>query len=160
MSNQRSIEEWNRLILPLIPQQPPFRYLDEIIEIDDNYVTGSYRFKTDEWFYRGHFPNNPVTPGVILVETMAQTALGAACIFSLTNQNYSPEEIAKFLPLLTDVDGEFLKPVTPGDKVVIKGEKVYWRRNKFRSKASLYLENGEIAASAVISGLQAEAPLG
>ena len=44
--------------------------------------------------------------------------------------------------------------------VIIKGEKVYWRRNKFKSKASLYLENGEIAASAVISGLQAEAPLG
>ena len=158
---KQSIDEWNRLILPLIPHEPPFRYLDEIIEIDDSFVTGSYRFRSDEWFYKGHFPNNPVTPGVILIETMAQTALCAACIYSLAHEfNGDARKISSFLPLLTDVDGEFLKPVVPGDKVVVKGEKVYWRRNKYKSKASLYLENGELAASAVISGLQADVTVG
>ena len=64
-------------ILKAVPQQPPFRFVDEIIELDENRVLGAYRFREDEYFYKGHFPDRPITPGVILVEAMAQT--GVSC---------------------------------------------------------------------------------
>ncbi|MDQ3230519.1 MAG: hypothetical protein M3Q07_01770, partial [Pseudobdellovibrionaceae bacterium] len=67
-------EKFSR-ILALVPQQKPFRFVDRIIEVDEQRIVGQYQFREDEWFYRGHFPGNPVTPGVILVECMAQIGL-------------------------------------------------------------------------------------
>ncbi len=61
-----------REILALVPQQEPFRFIDEIVSIDEEKIVGAYRFREDAFFYRGHFPGNPITPGVILIETMAQ----------------------------------------------------------------------------------------
>ena len=52
-------------ILALLPQQRPFRYVDEILEVDEQRIVGRYTFREDEWFYAGHFPGRPVTPGVI-----------------------------------------------------------------------------------------------
>ena len=61
-------------VLKLVPQQPPFRFIDTIHELDREHIVASYRFPEDADFYRGHFPGNPITPGVILVEAMAQAA--------------------------------------------------------------------------------------
>jgi 3-hydroxyacyl-[acyl-carrier-protein] dehydratase len=46
-------------VLSLVPQQPPFRFIDEIISLDDEQIIGAYRFREDEYFYRGHFPAIP-----------------------------------------------------------------------------------------------------
>ena len=54
------------------PYQDPFLFVDEILEVDENGITGSYTYDAGHDFYKGHFKNNPVTPGVILTETMAQ----------------------------------------------------------------------------------------
>ena len=59
-------------VLALLPQQEPFRFLDEILELDSDHIVARYTFRRDADFYRGHFPGNPLTPGVILVETIAQ----------------------------------------------------------------------------------------
>ena len=59
-------------VLARVPQQPPFRFIDEILELDAEHILAGYRFREDAGFYRGHFPGNPITPGVILLETMAQ----------------------------------------------------------------------------------------
>ena len=68
-------------ILELVPQQPPFRFIDDIIELSDDGIVSSYKFKPDETFYTGQFPGNPITPGVILLETMAQTGVVAYGIY-------------------------------------------------------------------------------
>ena len=60
-------------VLSLVPQQPPFRFIDEIISLDDEQIIGAYRFREDEYFYRGHFPGNPIMPGVLLCEACFQT---------------------------------------------------------------------------------------
>ena len=70
-------------VLAAIPQQAPFRFIDDILGIDEQSVTSSYRFTDDAFFYRGHFPGNPITPGVILVETMAQAGVTALGIYQL-----------------------------------------------------------------------------
>jgi len=53
-------------VLDLIPQQEPFRFVDEILEVDEDHIVAKYRFRPEADFYRGHFPGNPITPGVIL----------------------------------------------------------------------------------------------
>ena len=64
-------------VLALVPQQAPFRFIDEILELDDEHIVAAYTFPSDADFYRGHFPGNPITPGVILIETMAQAGVVA-----------------------------------------------------------------------------------
>ena len=65
-------------IIRNLPYQKPFLFVDELLEISENGVTGTYTFLTDAFFYEGHFKENPITPGVILTETMAQ--IGVVCL--------------------------------------------------------------------------------
>ena len=65
-------------IISKLPYSKPFLFVDEIIDIDENGVEGTYTFDENLDFYKGHFKENPITPGVILTETMAQ--LGVVCI--------------------------------------------------------------------------------
>ena len=58
-----------------MPYSRPFLFVDEFSEITEHGAKGSYSFRKDEYFYQGHFPENPVTPGVIMTETMAQIGL-------------------------------------------------------------------------------------
>ena len=68
-------------VLEKVPQQAPFRFIDEIHELDSEHIVASYRFPEDSDFYRGHFPGNLITPGVILVEAMAQAGVVAQGIY-------------------------------------------------------------------------------
>lgn len=136
-------------LLESIPQKPPFRFIDKILEISETHIVAEYRFKQDEFFYKGHFPGNPITPGVILVESMAQAGVVALGIYLMQLENKNE----KFTTLLTDCEVDFLKMVSPGNLVYIRGEKIFWRRNKLKTNIILKLENGEIAANGVISGM-------
>src|SRR2546427_11633971 len=65
-------------VLDAMPHRPPFRFIDEILELDEDHIVAAYRYSADADFYRGHFPGNPITPGVLLLEAMAQAGGGAA----------------------------------------------------------------------------------
>ena len=67
----------NEEVLAMVPQQEPFRFIDEIVELSEDHIVARYTFREDADFYRGHFPGNPITPGVILTETAAQAAVVA-----------------------------------------------------------------------------------
>jgi 3-hydroxyacyl-[acyl-carrier-protein] dehydratase len=142
-------------ILAAVPQQEPFRFIDDILEIDENHVVGSYRFREDEYFYRGHFPGRPVTPGVILLETMAQTGVVAFGIYlGIVRGKMSPGRTDNMVMLFTFADGvEFTGMIEPGERVVIRGEKIYFRNNAIRIKVGMERENGEIVCSAVLAGM-------
>ncbi|NRA68413.1 MAG: beta-hydroxyacyl-ACP dehydratase [Pseudobacteriovorax sp.] len=149
--------DWNDIssisdkILGLLPQQDPFRFLDKIIEIDESHCVGQYTFKKDEYFYKGHFPGNPVTPGVILTETMAQVGVCSLSIYLLLKEGKLGTQ--NITTLFTEAQTEFIKPVLPGETVTIKAEKLFWRRNKLKCKTQLYLSNGDLAAEAELSGM-------
>ncbi|MGJ8663665.1 MAG: 3-hydroxyacyl-ACP dehydratase FabZ family protein [Marinicella sp.] len=139
-------------ILALVPQQAPFRFIDEIIALNEDEIIGSYTFKEDESFYAGHFPGKPVTPGVILLETMAQTGVVAYGLYLLSLQ-LKREELDQWLTLFSDAEVEFSKPVYPGEKVTITAKKVFWRRMKLKASVQMHNAAGELVSNCVISGM-------
>lgn len=140
-------------ILDLIPQQPPFRFIDDILEVDEKSIVCSYKFKEDEYFYKGHFPKKPITPGVILIEAMAQTGVVAMGIYLLMQQGMSIEDIKGMTTLFAFVDDvEFSGIVQPCEKVIIKGEKQYFRKRNLKTKVSVERENGDVVCSGILTG--------
>jgi 3-hydroxyacyl-[acyl-carrier-protein] dehydratase len=142
-------------VLEAVPQQAPFRFIDDILELDESHIVGSYRFREDEYFYRGHFPGRPVTPGVILVETMAQTGVVAFGIYlSMVQRNMSSEQMGKLVTLFTLADNvEFTGIVEPGQRMIVRGEKIYFRNDAIKIKVSMERENGEVVCSALLAGM-------
>lgn len=139
-------------VLALVPQQHPFRFIDEIVEMSEDRIEGRYTFRTDESFYAGHFPGMPLTPGVILLETMAQTGVVALGIY-IKALEVGPEELPRWRSIFTDAEVEFLGRVLPGEQVICRGEKIFWRRNKLRSKVEMTKPDGSVVAACTLSGL-------
>ena len=139
-------------VLASIPQQEPFRFVDEILELDEDHIVATYRFRPDADFYRGHFPGNPVTPGVILIESMAQAGIVALGIYLVSAEGtaYDPE---KMMTLFTDANVDFGGIVKPGDRVTIEAKKVFWRRRKLRSEVEMKLDDGTVVCSGTVSGM-------
>jgi 3-hydroxyacyl-[acyl-carrier-protein] dehydratase len=142
-------------VLQFVPQQEPFRFIDEIISLDDEQIVGAYRFREDEYFYRGHFPGNPITPGVILIETMAQVGVVAFGIYLLSRQkNMRPAQMNLPISLFSVADGvEFKQIVKPGERVIVKAKKIYFRKNTIKASISMEKENGEIICIGELSGV-------
>lgn len=139
-------------VLELVPQAEPFRFVDEILEVDEDHIVARYRFRPDADFYRGHFPGNPITPGVILLESMAQVSVVALGIHLFALQG-GMEEVRRRIALFTDAEVEFGGLVEPGQRVTIRAKKKFFRRGKIRSEAEMTTDDGTIVCSGTISGM-------
>ncbi len=139
-------------VLALVPQQAPFRFIDEITELDADHIVSRYTFREDEDFYRGHFPGNPITPGVILIETMAQAGVVAYGIYLYALET-SEAEVAKLITVFTDAQVDFSGVVNPGDRVTTTATKVFFRRKKLRAEVEMKLDDGTVVASGTLSGM-------
>jgi 3-hydroxyacyl-[acyl-carrier-protein] dehydratase len=135
-------------VLSKLPYSKPFLFVDKIIKIDENGVEGEYTFDANLDFYKGHFKDNPVTPGVILIEVMAQIGLVCLGIFLLNEKINKNTLIA-----LTSTEIEFLKPVFPNEKVTVLSQKNYFRFGKLKCKVSMQNEKKETVCSGTISGM-------
>ena len=138
-------------VLPLIPQQEPFRFVDEITELGGERVAGTYRWRPEADFYRGHFPGNPVTPGVLLVECMAQCTVVPLAIY-LFHRDFE-EDAEKFQTLFTDAAIDFGGIVRPGDRVRTEAKLVFWRRRKLKVEAEMRRADGTLVCSGTLAGL-------
>lgn len=137
-------------IIKLLPYQHPFLFVDELTIISNEGITGHYTFKKDDYFYQGHFKNNPITPGVILTECMAQIGLVCLGIYMLKDEISKKEkpQIA-----LTSSQVDFFLPVFPGEKVTVISEKEVFRFNKLKCKVKLLNKKGELVCRGQISGM-------
>lgn len=134
-------------ILDKLPYTEPFLFVDGLTHVDDTRIEGFFTFREDFDFYRGHFKENPVTPGVILTETMAQ--IGLACLgIHLLGETTVAGTIA-----LTSTEINFLKPVFPGEKVTVIGRKVYFRFGKLKCSVTMYDAVGDEVCNGTLAGM-------
>lgn len=138
----------NQEILSKLPYSKPFLFVDEITSINENGVEGTYLYEASLDFYKGHFKDNPVTPGVILTETMAQIGLVCLGIYILKDSFKYDIVIA-----LTSSEIEYLKPVYPDHKVRVVSEKVYFRFNKLKCRVSMFNQANEEVCRGTIAGM-------
>ena len=118
---------------------------------DDDHIVARYTFRPEADFYRGHFPGNPITPGVLLIEAMAQTGVVALGIYLVARER-GVEEVRRVLTVFTDVTAEFSGVVRPGDTVTIRARKVFFRRMKLRAEVEMRKDDGSLVATATVGG--------
>ena len=133
-------------IITKLPYSKPFLFVDEILAINENGVEGTFTFDSNLDFYKGHFKNNPITPGVILTETMAQ--IGLVCLGIYLNEGKEIQNIG-----FTSSEVEFLKPVYPNEKVTVISEKIYYRFGKLKCKVKMLNEKKQEVCSGTLSGM-------
>ena len=138
-------------IISLLPYQSPFLFVDELQTVDEEGITGSYTFQETAFFYKGHFKNNPVTPGVILTETMAQIGLVAFGIYLLSLPEKKDLSQAKIA--LTSTEMNFFIPVYPNEKVKVVSKKEYFRFNKLKCHVEMFNEKEELVCRGKIAGM-------
>lgn len=138
-------------ILAKLPYRAPFLFVDELIQVDDEGVAGTYTFDEDLDFYRGHFYDRAITPGVILIETMAQIGLACLGIFLLNKDLMQGSSIA-----LTSNEIQFLKPVYPKEKVTVFSKKIYFRFGKLKCAVTMKNEAGQEVCKGILAGMMTE----
>lgn len=139
-------------IIELIPQTSPFRFIDGLETVSEEISEGHYFFKKDEYFYKGHYPDLPITPSVILIETMAQIGLIPLGIANYKIENPDKDFVGT-KPVFTNSDVKFISPVFPETKVIVEAKKVYFRLNRLKAQVKLFNEERVLCASGVLSGI-------
>jgi UDP-3-O-[3-hydroxymyristoyl] N-acetylglucosamine deacetylase/3-hydroxyacyl-[acyl-carrier-protein] dehydratase len=108
--NAPSLYDVNQ-VASMLPHRYPFLLVDKIIELGESHVVGVKNVTMNEWFFQGHFPNNPVMPGVLMIEAMAQT--GGILVLSTVPD---PENYWTYFMKITEA--RFKQKVMPGDTLV------------------------------------------
>ena len=140
----------SREIVDLLPYQAPFLFVDEITAVDENSISGSFHYSKNSSFYQGHFKGNPITPGVILTETMAQIGLVALGIFIMRQGS---EQLSDFQIALSSTEIDFYKPVYPDETVRVKSQKEYFRFHKLKCAVEMYNAKDELVCRGKIAGM-------
>ena len=134
-------------IKELIPHRYPFLLIDGIQTLTpDESATGIKNVSVNEPFFEGHFPDRPVMPGVLIIESMAQTA-GCLVVASL-----GKESEGKLVYFMTIENARFRKPVVPGDRLVINVQKLRSRGSVFKFSGKAFVDE-VLAAEATFSAM-------
>ena len=135
--NQNQIKEY-------IPHREPFLFIDKLIDIEKlKKATGVKIFTENDYFFKGHFPEQPVVPGVILVEMMAQTA-AALIAYSIKEETFD-----KIVYLMNIDNTKFRKPVFPNDKIFAKVNALRSKGRVWKFEGLLVDENEDKIAESI-----------
>lgn len=140
-------------IQSILPHREPFLFIDEIIEIDGTKkVVAVKNIKDNESFFEGHFPDNPIMPGVLIIEAMAQA--------SIILYYVCKPEIAKTHPnyYLGKIKAEFLSPVFPGNKLILETNNVKVIDEAAVIDALARVDNRVVAKANFVFGIKRNEP--
>ncbi len=144
----------NNEVLNHLPYKSSFRFVDHITELSSDGVVGDYTLREEAFFYRDHFEGNPVTPGVIITEIMAQIGLVVLGIYLLMKENEGGLAAGEpMFPLLTSTEVSFHKMVLPPQQVIVTSEKEYFRFGKLKCYVEMHDGAGDLVAKGMFSGI-------
>jgi len=154
MGDMDVTEQTNRMadidivqVMRMIPHRYPMLMIDRVVDVYPNVsAVGIKNVSVNEQFFQGHFPGHPVMPGVLVIESMAQTA-GVLVVATL-----GPEAEGKLVYFMTIDEARFRKPITPGDTVRIHVTKVRNRGNVWKFKGEAIVD-GQVRAEAQYSAM-------
>uniref|UniRef100_A0A7V0Z4J5 3-hydroxyacyl-[acyl-carrier-protein] dehydratase FabZ n=1 Tax=candidate division WOR-3 bacterium TaxID=2052148 RepID=A0A7V0Z4J5_UNCW3 len=126
-------------IKKILPHREPFLFVDEVLEISDKRIVARRYISGDEYFFKGHFPSEPIMPGVLIVEALAQT--GGVMLL---------RKYPGAIPLFMGIDrARFRKIVKPGDTVIMEVE-LLQERGTIVKISGIAKVNEEIVCEAII----------
>jgi 3-hydroxyacyl-[acyl-carrier-protein] dehydratase len=138
-------------LLDVMPQAEPFRFVDRVLEVDQAHIVAEYRFHEDAFFYAGHFPRAPITPGVIVLEAMAQCGLALHGLYLLALE-IPRHELTSYRTMFTNAQIEWCSGVYPGDSIVTRSEVLTFRRRRMRVRVETKNDRGQMVACGEIAG--------
>ncbi len=136
-------------IINLLPQQPPFLMLDRVLSFEPGKKLIALKNITiNDPVFKGHFPGNPVVPGAILIESMAQTAI----LLYLSKSNFVKNNSENYY--LGSVKARFIKSAIPGDQLRIEADLIKTMGNGLFISALTFVDNEKIAEAELICMIQ------
>ena len=136
-------------IKTVLPHREPFIFIDEIIEIiGTEKVVAIKNVKENEDYFRGHFPGNPLMPGVLVIEAMAQASV---ILYSLDRPHVAETNPDYYLG---KVKSEFLSPVNPGDRLIIESNKVRFLDNAAITETLARVDDRIVAKANLVFSIQ------
>ena len=128
-----------------LPHRDPFLFVDKVTDINiGNDIDGEITFNENFFFFKGHFPDKPIVPGVIIVESLAQ--LGGLLIY----KSFEEDLLGKDPELFAIDSAKFKSPTLPGDKLNIKAELLKSKLNIFKIKGQAF-KSGKLIVEANIT---------
>jgi len=134
-------------IVANLPYGDGFKFVDQLLEVDEDHVIGIYRFRESEYFYKHHFKDRPLTPGVILQECMAQIGLVCLGAYLLRESDEKPRLV------FTEAHVVFKGQVLPETTVIVTAKKEYFRFKKLKVAVQMVDENEKKIAEGWVSGM-------
>ncbi|QLG46955.1 3-hydroxyacyl-ACP dehydratase FabZ family protein [Costertonia aggregata] len=139
-------------IIAKLPYSHPFLFVDELHHVNENGAKGNFTFNRELDFFKGHFKENAIVPGVILTECCAQIGLVCLGIYLLNKSNTLIDENSISIAF-TSSEMEFHLPVLPDETVTVSSEKEYFRFNKLKCKVKMYNAKNELVCRGNLAGM-------
>src|SRR5579863_6389437 len=140
-------------IMHAIPHRYPFLMIDRVVDVVRNQsAIGIKNVSVNESFFQGHFPNHPVMPGVLIIESMAQTAA------VLVVETLGPDAAGKVVYFMSIEGAKFRRPVVPGDQLRIHVAKERNRGNVWKFNAVARVDGASVAEATFAAMIMDGAP--
>jgi len=131
-------------IKEILPHRPPFLFVDEVIEIADKRIVAKRHIRPDEFFFAGHFPQEPIMPGVLIVEALAQTA-GVMLL----------RKYKGAIPLFMGIDkARFRRIVKPGDTLLMEAEVIHDRGKVVKISGRAKVGDETVCEAVILAGIK------
>ncbi|MBW1763477.1 MAG: 3-hydroxyacyl-ACP dehydratase FabZ [Deltaproteobacteria bacterium] len=141
-------------IVKLLPHRYPFLLVDRIIELDlGEKVTGIKNVTSNEHFFQGHFPDNPVMPGVLIIEAMAQVG-GILARLSIEDEMKDKGDTPPSIFFMSIDKVKFRKPVIPGDQLVIEVKPIRTGSRVWKMEGRSFVEGALVSQAEFMAAIQ------